>query len=74
MNVTAILCVADNVSDFMEDCAEALETVFDCSRSVPGKLSLGVNLKLLMTKRHEEHAIGVEDGSIRAFVFHGRKS
>lgn len=49
MNVTAILCVADNVSDFMEDCAEVLETVFDCSRSVPGKLSLGVNLKLVIT-------------------------
>lgn len=49
VNVTTILCIVDNVSEFEEDWAEDLETVFDCFRSVPGELGPGVNLKLLMT-------------------------
>lgn len=49
MNMTAILCIVDNISDFEEDCIEELRVVFNCFRSVPGDPNPGINLKLLMT-------------------------
>lgn len=49
VNVKAILCIVDNISEFEEGWVEELRIVFNCFRCVPNDLSPGVNLKLLMT-------------------------
>lgn len=48
-NVTTILCIVDNVSDYEEHWFEDLKLMLNWFRSVPDELKPGVNLKLLMT-------------------------